>query len=71
MKSNQKDKLLNSKDYLLLTICIIIFFIVGFYFQSGGNLPKDINSIYVWIAGISISTLIVLFILKKLSNEPN
>ena len=70
MNSNkQKNKILKSKDYLFLTICLIIFFTGSTYFLGGENIPKDINLIYVFIVSIILSTLIVLVVLKKLADE--
>ena len=69
MANKKSNKLLNSKDYLLLTIGLIIFFIGGSYLLSGGNIPKNSNFIYMWVAVVVVSILIVLYVFKKLSKE--
>jgi len=66
MNSKPKNKLLNSKDYLFLTICLILFFIGGSYFIAGGNIPKDINFYYIWIPIIVIAIPIIIYVLKKI-----
>lgn len=69
MEKNKTNKLLNSKDYLLLTIGLIIFFVGGSYFLAGGTIPKNSNFIYMWAAVTVVSILIVLYVFKKLSKE--
>jgi len=66
MSSKPKDNLLNKKDYLFLTVCLIIFFTGGSYFLAGGDIPKDMNIIYLWIAGVIIAIPIVIYILKNI-----
>ena len=66
MNSKPKNKLLNSKDYLFLTICLILFFIGGTYFSTGGNFPTDINFYYIWIPIIIVAIPIIIYVLKNI-----
>lgn len=64
MKS--KNEILNNKDYLILTICLVTFFIVGSYLLAGCEIPKNKDLIYIWVASIIFAVPLVLFTLKKL-----
>ena len=69
MNSKPKNKLLNRKEYLLLTIYLILFFIGGTYFSNGGNIPKDINFYYIWIPIIGIAIPIIIYVLKNITDK--
>tara|TARA_R110001632_G_scaffold64960_16_gene154276 strand:- start:1988 stop:2194 length:207 start_codon:yes stop_codon:yes gene_type:complete len=68
MNSESNKNLLNIKDYFLLTICLILFFTVGSYLLTGGDIPKDVNFIYIWGAVILIAIPIVIYVLIKLND---
>ena len=57
----------NRKDYLFLTICLIIFFTVIMYIWGYGSL-KD-TELIASVIGVLIAIPIVLYILKKLYEE--
>lgn len=63
MNSKPEKKLLNTKDYLFLTICLIIFFAGGLYFLSGGDFQNDVIS----IVGVIIAIPITIYLLKRIS----
>jgi len=63
-KSNNK---FNRKDYLFLTVCLIIFFIVIMYIWGYGDLTG--TELIASVIGIIIAIPIVLYILKKLYEE--
>ena len=67
MNSNSNTKF-NRKDYLFLTVCLIIYFIVIMFTIGYGNLPTVTEIIVTGIAVI-ISISIVLYVLKKLNDE--
>jgi hypothetical protein len=57
----------NRKDYLFLTICLIIFFSVIMYMWGYGTLKGP--QLIATIIGIIIAIPIVLYVLKKLYEE--
>ena len=64
--NSKSDKFkLSPKEYLFLAVCLFIYFLGGFYFSSGGQMPKDINSIYLMIGGIVVIIPIIIYILKN------
>ena len=63
-KSNYKFK---RKDYLFLTVCLIIFFTVIMYIMGYGDY-KGVELI-ASVVGIIIAIPIVLYVLKKLNDE--
>jgi len=67
MNSNSNTKF-NRKDYLFLTVCLIIYFIVIMFTIGYGNLPTVTEIIVTGIVVI-ISISIVLYVLKKLNDE--
>jgi uncharacterized membrane protein YhaH (DUF805 family) len=58
----------NRKDYLFLTVCLIIFFTVIMYIMGFGTFPKGYELITT-IIGVLIAIPIVLYVLKKLNDE--
>ena len=66
MKSKSNNKL-NRKDYLFLTICLIIFFTGIMYIMGYGDLNGYM--LITSIIGVIIAIPIVLYVLKKLYEE--
>ena len=64
-KSTNKFKL---KDYIFLTICLIIFFTVILYIMGFENFPKG-NELITTSIGVLIAIPFVLYVLKKLNDE--
>ena len=64
-KSNNK---FNRKDYLFLSVCLIIFFTVIMYIMGFGTFPKGYELIVTGV-GVVIAITIVLYVLKKLNDE--
>jgi uncharacterized membrane protein YhaH (DUF805 family) len=67
MNSKPTNKF-NRKDYLFLTVCLIIFFTVIMYIMGYGTFPKGYELITTIIA-VLIAIPIVLYVLKKLNDE--
>lgn len=57
---------LSLKEYLFLAVCLFVFFLGGFYFLIGGQIPKDINFIYLSIGVIIIAIPITIYLLKNM-----
>lgn len=68
MKEKSKTSLLGLREYLILTVLLIAFFIGGFYFLAGGEFPNNTNKLYSWILVIVISVPISIYLLKKITD---
>ena len=67
MINSKPNNKLNRKEYLFLTVCLIIFFSVILYIWTDGTLNGTL--LIAAVIGVIIAIPIVLYVLKKLYEE--
>ena len=67
MINSKPNNKLNRKEYLFLTVCLIIFFSVIMYIWGYGDLKG--TPLIAAVIGVIIAITIVLYVLKKLYEE--
>jgi len=67
MINSKPNNKLNRKDYLFLTVCLIIFFTVIMYIMGYEDLKG--TELIASVIGVIIAIPIVLYVLKKLNDE--
>jgi len=64
MNSKSENKL-NFKEYIFLTICLLIFFGVAIYLMGYGTFPKGAELIITSI-GVVVAIPVVIYMIKKI-----